>query len=99
MYFYFIFLFIIFILFILFYLFIIFILFILFYLLLFILFYLLFLVYFILFIIFLNSKHVINSIVSIKWDLEKLICVTYKWAWVGPDISCILLTNNLTFNR
>ena len=22
--------------------------------------------------------------------------MTYKWVWVGPDISCILLTNNLT---
>ena len=39
----------------------------------------------------------INSIVPIKWDLVELICVTYKWAWVGPDISCIILTNNLTF--
>ena len=45
-----------------------------------------------------NSKHVINSIVPIKWDLVELICVTYKWAWVEPDFSCILLTNNLTSN-
>ena len=44
------------------------------------------------------SKHVINSIVPIKWDLVELICVIYKWVWVEPDISCILLTNNLTFN-
>ena len=48
--------------------------------------------------VFKNSKHVINSIVPIKWDLVELICVIYKWAWVGPDISCILLTNNLTSN-
>ena len=48
--------------------------------------------------VFKNSKHMINSIVPIKWDLVELICVTYKWAWVGSDISCILLTNNLTFN-
>ena len=48
--------------------------------------------------VFKNSKHVINFIVPIKWDLVELICVTYKWAWVGPDISCILLTNNLISN-
>ena len=48
--------------------------------------------------VFKNSKHVINSIVPIKWDLVELICVTYKRAWVRPDISCILLTNNLTSN-
>ena len=48
--------------------------------------------------VFENSKHMINSIVPIKWSLVELICVTYKWAWVEPDISCILLTNNLTSN-
>ena len=48
--------------------------------------------------IFKNFKHMINSIVPIKWDLVDLICVIYKWAWVGPDISCILLTNNLISN-
>ena len=48
--------------------------------------------------VFKNSKHEINSIVPIKWDLMELICVTYKWAWVDPDISCILLINNLTSN-
>ena len=35
--------------------------------------------------VFKNFKHMINSIVPIKWDLVELICVTYKWAWVGPD--------------
>ena len=48
--------------------------------------------------VFKNSKHMINSIVPIKWNLVELICVTYKWAWVEPDISCILLTNNFTSN-
>ena len=48
--------------------------------------------------VFKNSKHVINSIVPIKLDIVELICVTYKWAWVRSDISCILLTNNLTSN-
>ena len=48
--------------------------------------------------VFKNSKHVINCIVLIKWDLVELICVTYKWAWVEPDISCIILTNNWTSN-
>ena len=46
--------------------------------------------------VFKNFKHVINSIVPIKWVIAELICVTYKWAWVEPDISCIILTNNLT---
>ena len=34
--------------------------------------------------VFKNSKHMINSIVPIKWDLVELICVIYKWAWWGP---------------
>ena len=45
--------------------------------------------------VFKNFKHVINSIVPIKWDLVELICVTYKWVWVGPNILCILLRTNL----
>ena len=35
-------------------------------------------------------KHMINSIVPIKLNLMELICATYKWVRVGPDISCII---------
>ena len=38
----------------------------------------------------------INSIVPIKWNLVELICVTYKWALVGPDTRHLMyhLLNN-----
>ena len=42
--------------------------------------------------VFKNFKHMINYIVPIKWDLVELICVTYKWAWVGPDCGPALFT-------
>ena len=48
--------------------------------------------------VFKSLKHMVNSTIPIKWNLGELICVTYKWAWVGPDISYIILINDFTSN-